>query len=189
VESNETQAVPKAASFYRTACGKQVYLSGKAYEHMVVHPEVFDLLPEAISKANLRNMRFAEIEVDLGRAIGVATRTAAPCASDDKVLFAVRDGRDHPSRVIRLDASKRSPTNYVAIVASLDRNQPNTYKLITAWVGRLARREPWDRNIRDDGERSECLKFWCSNALIYDPNVMGEPFESSWTEVLRKALG
>lgn len=94
MERDEARAVPQATSFYTTACGKQVYLSEKAYEHLVAHPEVFGLLPEAISKANLRNTRFAEIEVDLGRTIGVETRATAPCTSDDKVLFSVRNGRD-----------------------------------------------------------------------------------------------
>ncbi|MBI4088893.1 hypothetical protein HY415_02250 [Candidatus Kaiserbacteria bacterium] len=76
-------------------------------------------------------------------------------------------------------------TTKVAILASPSRQEAGTYVLVTAWVGTLARKEPWDPMIRSQEEYQECLRFWCSNALVWDPAVMSEPFESSWDEVLK----
>jgi len=76
-------------------------------------------------------------------------------------------------------------TSKVSVIGFPARGEEGVYILITAWVGGLAKREPWDKNIRTEAERQECLAFWCKEALVYDEEVMGSPFTSSWEDVLR----
>lgn len=70
------------------------------------------------------------------------------------------------------------------MLAFADKADHSTYVLVTAFVGRLAPREPWDQNFESDAERMEALEFWSRNALVWDADVMSAPFESTWAEIL-----
>lgn len=168
---------------FRTACGGTVIVPRKAEDHLRAHPEVEELLAEAVAKLRLpRDGAFLSAEVEMGRVVGRSGCVQTPpITSSDRTLFAQRVGRDHSSRVI---VGEGEETTKVVILAFASPGEGGTYVLVTSWVGSLARKEPWDRTIASDGEHRDCLQFWCSNALVYDPAVMAEPFESTWEKIL-----
>jgi len=167
----------------KTACGGKIIVPRKAEDHLVAHPEVRDLLSEAIAKLRLpQDGAFLSAEVEMGRVIGRSGCVQTPLiALPDRALFAQRVGRDRPSRVI---VGEGVETTKVVILAFAARGEAGTYVLLTSWVGTLARKEPWDRTIATAVEHQDCLQFWCSHALVWDSAVMSAPFESCWTEVL-----
>lgn len=171
---------------FKTACGGVIVIPRKAEDHLVAHPEVRNLLSEAIGRVALPrngNGAFLSTEVEMGRVVGLSgcVQTLS-VGMNDRTVFALRVGRDRPSRVI---VGEGEETTKVVVLAFPERGEADTYVLVTSWVGSLAPKEPWDPNIRNDAEYQECLRFWCSHALVWDPAVMSEPFESSWAEVLR----
>ena len=169
---------------FQTTCGGTIVVPRKAEDHLRAHPEVDLLLPEAIARVRLpRDGAFLSAEVEMGRIVGRSGCVSTPPISpSDRTLFAQRIGRDKPSRVIVGEGEK---TTKVVVLAFASREEAGTYVLVTSWVGSLASKEPWDPNIRGDAEYQECLHFWCSNALVWDPAVMSEPFEGTWEEILR----
>jgi len=169
---------------FKTFCGGTIVVPHKAEDHLRAHPEVDLLLPEAIARVCLpQDGAFLSAEVEMGRVVGRSGCVQTPSiVLNDRTLFAQRIGRDHPSRVIVGEGEK---TTKVVVLAFASREEADTYVLVTSWVGSLAPKEPWDSNIRTDEEYQECLNFWCSNALVWDPAVMSEPFEGTWEEVLR----
>jgi hypothetical protein len=90
-----------AGKAYRTACGATVEMTERSRQHLDAHPDVLDILHEAISKIHLRNRPHQEIEVDLGRIVGISTCIKTTAIRDDEqAQFALRKGRHFPSRVI-----------------------------------------------------------------------------------------
>jgi hypothetical protein len=169
---------------FKTFCGGTIVVPRKAEDHLRAHPNVDLLMPESIARVQLpRNGAFLSAEVEIGRVVGRSGCVQTPpITQSDRVLFAQRIGRDHPSRVIVGEGEK---TTKVVVLAFASHEEADTYVLVTSWVGSLAPKEPWDSNIRKDEEYQECLRFWCANALVWDPSVMSEPFKSSWEEILR----
>lgn len=170
----------------RTACGGFILIPPKVEDHLKAHPEVSKILPEAISRIKLPSAGFLSIEVELGRVIGKKTRVDTPlCDVDSKILFAKRIDRDKPSRAAPSGSVSEDTTKIVVLARPSD---SRTYILVSSWIGLLARKEPWDKTIANHEEFQECLGFWCSNALIHDPAVMGDIFESTWRDVLGEKL-
>ncbi|RLG28193.1 hypothetical protein DRO03_10405 [Methanosarcinales archaeon] len=167
----------------KTACGGTIVVPRKAQEHLRAHPEVQKILAEAVGKVSLpRNGEFLAVEVEMGRVVGLSGCVKAPRVEiDDLAFFAQRIERKTPSRVV---VSEGEPTTKVVVLAFASREDKRTYILVTSWVGSLAPKEPWDRNIRNNEEFRESLDFWSSHALVHDPAVMGEVFENSWGEIL-----
>ena len=178
----------KSTNKYRTACGGFILISQKAEDHLKAHPEVREIIHEAIGQIKLPSTGLLSTEVELGRVIGKKTRVDTPlCDLDNKILFARRIGRDKPSRVAPSGSVGEDSTKIV-VLARPSRSESRTYDLLTSWIGLLARKEPWDKSITNHEEFQECLGFWCSNALIHDPAVMGDIFESTWRDVLGEKL-
>ena len=76
-------------------------------------------------------------------------------------------------------------TDLVSIIA--DPAEDGSYDLASAWFGALAPQEPWDPDLGGDPPAyEESIHFWCSHALVYNPEVMDEPFQSTWEEVLQE---
>lgn len=172
---------------YRTACNGKINIPQAVKHHLGAHPDVVDHLHAAIGKLHLPIYREKfEREIDMGRLIGRAgVVNTAPIQSGDTALFALRANRRLPSRVANV-GELGEKTSRIVVVA-----RPNLveshYDLITAWIGALAKKEPWDGSIAERREFQECLSFWSSTALVYDRAVMGPVFESSWEEVLAGA--
>lgn len=169
---------------YKTACGGTIVVPSKAQEHLRVHPEVHGLLQEAVGRLALpEDGRFLAVAVEMGRVVGKSGCAETPCVGpDDPAFFALRVGRDKPSRVT-LGVQGPDMTK-VVVLAFASRESARTYVLVTSFVGELAPKEPWDRNIRSQGEFQKSLDFWSSHALVHDPAVMAEPFQSTWNQVL-----
>ena len=176
---------------FKTKCGGAVVVPWGRQQHLRAHPDVLDVLDEAISKIELpTDGESLKTTVDLGRVIGRAGAVETdPIQYDEPAWFAHRIGRDGPSRVV-LD-TEGPEVSTVAVLASQAKDrgtgeiQPGKYTLVTAWVGSAeAEREPWDKGIKTERERQAALRYWCSHALVYDKEVMGEPFQSSWKEIL-----
>ena len=185
VQHGNTDKAISPARHLQTACGCQMFIPPKAQAHLQAHPEVSDILSEAIGRLVLPNRAgFVEAEVDMGRPVGRAGLVKTPlCDADSPMLFAQRVGRAAPSRVVPSDTLGEE-TAKVVIVAMPSRDQAGAYALVTAWVGTLACKEPWDRNIKTPQQYQDCLQFWCAHALIHDPEIMGSVFESTWEEVM-----
>ena len=168
---------------FKTFCGGTIVVPRKAEDHLLAHPEVDLLLPEAIARVRLpQDGAFLSAEVEIGRIVGRSGCVqTSPITISDRTLFAQRVGREKPSRVIVGEGEK---TTKVVVLAFASREEAGTYVLVTSWVGSLAPKEPWDQNINTEREYQECVRFWCSNALVWDPAVMSEPFESTWRDVL-----
>jgi len=170
---------------YQTADGGTIVVPPKAQEHLRAHPEVDVVLGEAIACITLpRRGEFLAIAVEMGRVVGRSGCVpTAPIHPSEPATFALRVGRDKPSRVVVGVEGPEATT--VVILAFADKRDARTYVLITAFVGDLAPKEPWDRSmVRGSAEHREALAFWCSHALIWSPDVMGDPFESSWSKIL-----
>lgn len=170
---------------YATACGGRLVVPPKTREHLLAHPEVGGLMEEVAGLLRLpSDGSFLARAVDLGRVIGRSGCVAtAPIDSETPTLFAQRVAREKPTRVT---VGEEGPdTSLVALLAFAGREQ-GTYVLITAWRGPLAEKEPWDRSLGTDEARAAALEFWCRNALVYDPAVMGEPFTATWREILSR---
>lgn len=168
----------------KTMCGGTIIVPPKTQDHLRAHPEVACLLPEAIGRIALPlDGSFLAVEVEMNRVVGRSgCIQKPPVGLNDRTLFAQRIGRERPSRVI---LEQGPETTKVVVLAFASREDTRTYVLVTSFVGQLAPKEPWDRNIRSEKERQESLDFWCSHALTHDPEVMGPVFESTWAEVLR----
>lgn len=178
-----SQNIPQGK--FRSACGSIVDVTERCVRHLEAHPEMAEILVEAISKANFGNLPFAEVEVELGRIVGQRTRVSTRLESPDSTMtFAIRKGREAPSRVVIGVGAEE--TSSVSIIAK--RTKPGNYILITCWAGSLAEKEPWDKTIRGPEHLNQSLNFWCQNALIHDPETMGAPFESSWSKVLESII-
>ena len=170
---------------YTTACGGRLVVPRKTREHLLAHPDVVGLLDEVTGLIQLpSDGSFLATEVNLGRVLGRSGCVATtPISMNESTLFAQRVAREKPTRVVvGMEGPK---TSLVALLAFASREPGRTYVLITAWRGPIAPKEPWDKTLGSEGEKAVALKFWCHNALVYDPAVMGEPFESTWEEVLR----
>lgn len=170
---------------YKTACGGMIVVPPKAEDHLRAHPEVLALLPEAIGRVELpKDGSFLATEVEMERVVGRSgcVPMDASCGLDGLASFAFRVGREKPSRVVM--HLEGDTTTKVVVLAFASKESTRTYVLVTSFVGELAPKEPWDRNIRSQEERQESLDFWCSNALTWDSSVMGEPFASTWRRVL-----
>lgn len=169
----------------KTACGGFVVIPPKAMDHLVAHPDVHNVLPEAVSRVILpRDGTFLTAEIEMGRVVGRSGCVKAPPINiGDRALFAQRIGRNFPSRVILREGEE---TTKIAVLAFASRENMGTYVLVTSWVGPCATKEPWDQSINSTKEFQHCLQFWRHNALAWKPTIMSEPFESSWEDILRK---
>lgn len=172
---------------YETKCGGKINVTHQGWSHLKAHPDVLVYLEEAISKIRLpAKPQKIEFEVDLGRIVGrQGIIETAPVEAEERTLFALRANRKLPSRVASVNTLGRETTRMV-VIAKPGRIR-NQYDLITSWIGTLARKEPWDPSITSRSQFEECLNFWSSTALVYQPDMMGPVFESSWTDVLSLA--
>lgn len=170
-------------SQYTTANGRTIFVTPSARHHLAAHPEVSAVLEEAMLRLDPIAGRFLRREVDLGRVLGrsgcVETR---PIAFDEPALFAQRIGRQKPSRVI---VGAPGPECRTVVIIAQPNPKRDGHNLMTAYVGTLAPREPWDPSLRPS-EKITSVKFWCRHALVYDESVMDPPERASWKDILQR---
>ena len=169
---------------YKTGCGGSIYLTEGVSDHLKAHPGILGLIPEIVSRVTLPTdgSRLAS-QTSLGRVVGQTSLIGTEkIGLSETAWFAVRKNRMKASRVVP-DANPVD-TDLVSIIANPV--EKNSYELVTAWFGAMAPKEPWDPDLTDDPSAyEESINFWCSHALVYDPDVMDEPFESTWEDIIK----
>ncbi len=168
---------------YKTGCGGSIYLTEGVREHLKAHPGILALIPEIVSRVTLPTdgSRLAS-QTSLGRVVGQSSLIGTEkIGLSETAWFAIRKNRMKASRVVP-DASPVD-TDMVSIVANPV--EKNSYELVTAWYGEFAPKESWDPDLADDLRAyEESINFWCRHALVYDPEVMDKPFESTWEDIV-----
>ena len=167
----------------KTACGGTIFVSKKVRGHLNAHQGIIDILPEVVKKIVLpSDTERLQLQVDLGRTVGKSSLLETPqTTATTPFWFAKRQGRLGPSRVIPdIGPAETSVISIIANAITSDR-----YELVSAWYGGMAPKEPWDPDHADDPTAyEESINFWCSHALVHDPEVMDEPFESTWEDIV-----
>jgi len=168
---------------YKTICGGSIILTEGVKEHLKAHPGILDLIPEIVSKVTLPTdgSRLAR-QVSLGRVVGQSSLiNTQKIGLSETAWFAIRKNRMKASRVVP-DAGPVD-TDLVSIVANPI--EKKSYELVTAWFGEFAPKELWDPNLTDDPSAYKAsINFWCRHALVHDQEVMDEPFESTWEDIV-----
>lgn len=130
------------------------------HEHMAQHTDVIQYLDEAIGSVEVKSRRFMKIHVDMGRVIG---KTACVTTDEtDEIVYAVRVGRPGETRFVK--NREMQPSSHVALIMQ---KQGSEYKLVTAFVGKVAERELFDKSLRTEAERHVAEKFWANHALVW----------------------
>jgi len=117
-----------------------------------------DLLRTVISRTSLRGRPFVAELVDFGAVIGLSTCVAT--SATDQIIFAQRLGRRGASRFV-MNRQAKSCSTAVAIFKRMH-DRPDSYLLITAFIGSLPEPEPWDKNATEASR-----DFWAHHALIW----------------------
>jgi len=124
-------------------------------------------------------------EVDMGRELGESGAVhTEPVKLDKKTTFAFRVGREGPTRVVPQGTPSEIVSTITVVAKPIEGSQE--WELLTAYVGKLTPREPWDRGLQTQEEKKEALDFWSQYALVHDSEVMGPIFSSTWEEELKK---
>lgn len=131
--------------------------------HLRAHEDVKPILKEAVTKAIESGISFDTntfvVTVDMGRTVGRSGLVKT--TETDKIEYIVREGRIHPSRCVRDRLGDE--TQFVTIVF---RRTPVRIKLVTAWIGVKACREPNDTTFETEELRQEAINFWNQHALV-----------------------
>jgi hypothetical protein len=136
-----------------------------------VHPNVAEILPDALARIESGGRQFFVEEVDFGRPIGETI--CVPTGHGDQIVYAQRPKRWGLSRFVR----SREPEQCSSVVVILKAGDDG-YVLITAFVGHPAPPEPWDRNAV-----VKSVEFWSTHALVWgqEETVPGtEQVECPW---------
>ena len=163
----------------KTGCGGYINLSDSVREHLGAHPGILGLIPEIAPRVTLpTDGSTLASQISLGRVVGQSSLiNTKKIGLSETAWFAVRKNRMKASRVVP-DAGP-ADTDLVSIIANPI--EKKSYELVTAWFGVMAPKEPWDPDLVDDPVAyEESINFWCGHALVHDPEVMDEPFESMW---------
>lgn len=162
-----------------TGDGGRIVVSDQTKKHLEAHQGILPLLPEAVSRICLPDGDELVREIQMGRIVGKDyCCETGQISRDTFTSFVWRPGRRGPSRVILIDTLQ--DTDLVSVVAK--RVSDGEFSLITAFLGRLAPREPWDPWL-DSFEEMESLVFWLSHALAVVEIPRGL-FWASWDQVL-----
>lgn len=179
-----------------TACNGKIVIPWKRQQHIYsAHPDVVPVLAEAIGLVTLpTNDSELSMTVELGRPVGrsgiIVTRRVG---YGEVTTFAVRNGRDRPSRVVCGEQSPEVSTVGIFAIPARSKGPereilPGKYMLVSAWIGRAGGDsvpEPWDPQCVEDAELRACaLKHWSTIAFEYDAHIMGPVFETSWKSIL-----
>lgn len=171
---------------YQTACGNLIIQNDLTTEHLRAHPEADGLLEMAIRRIILPDDFFLKMEVVFDNVIGqsscVAVNKNAP------QMFAVRVGRTMPTRVV--PGAQKVDSKSFMVVAKKDK-RTGVWNLITGYTGATAPPEPHDRSFVGYRRKNKfdflvALAFWSSHGLVWEREVMGDPYESSWKAELIK---
>ena len=137
-----------------------------------LHETAAALLPEALSQISANGREFIVEEVDFGRPIGVTI--CVTTGPGDQIIFAKRPRRFGHSRFV----IGKSPSECSVMTVILKAIEDGQYLLMTAYIGRNAGPEPWDKNATEASKQ-----FWAKHALVWgeEPTEPGtETEENPW---------
>ena len=124
-----------------------------------LHESVVPYLPVALAGIESNGREFFIEEVDFGRQIGETICVAT--GPGDEIVYAQRPKRFGLTRFVK--NRKPEPCSSVVVILKAMGRQTGTHVLITAYIGRKAEPEPWDRNAT-----ASAYEFWNSHALVWD---------------------
>ena len=127
-----------------------------------LHQSAVPLLPEALARIESKGRNFLIEQADFGQPIGESICVAT--GPGDEIVFAKRPKRFGLTRFVK--NRQAEPTSVVTLILKTADGQPG-FILVTAFVGPLAEKEPWDSTIRNAEERQRSLVFWNSHALVW----------------------
>lgn len=128
-----------------------------------LHESVMPLLPEAFARVESAGRKFLVCELDFGRVVGESNCVAT--GPGDEIVFAKRPKRLGLTRFVK--NRQAEPTSFAVVILKTADGEPGAYALVTAFIGQLAEKEPWDKNIQNANERQRSLAFWNSHALVW----------------------
>ncbi len=181
-----------------TRNGGLLVIPPETAEHLEVHERqvegyrpITELLEELATRLDLPMDGSLVLRlVDFGRPVGRtgAIRHGAIDGRDELLAFAYRNGRAFPTRVSPIGIRGAEVTTLVVVATVIaGREAEGAYTLRTAYPADfISPREPMDPTLPAQ-ELDESLAWWSRNALLHDPEVMGQVFYSTWNEVLCKA--
>ena len=122
-----------------------------------VHPGVKELLRKCFTRIDSFDREYFAEEIDLGRVIGKTI--CVHTYPGNEIVYARRRGRNGHSRFV-MNRHPESTSKVTVILKKVEEN--GSYILITAFVGKLAEPEPWDRNATE-----KTRQFWDCHALVW----------------------
>jgi hypothetical protein len=137
-----------------------------------LHETAIQLLPEALSQISADGRQFIVEEVDFGRPIGVTI--CVTTGPGDQIIFAKRPRRFGHSRFV----IGKGPTDCSVMTVILKAIENNQFLLMTAYIGKNAGPEPWDKFATEASK-----EFWSKHALVWgeEPTEPGtETEEPLW---------
>ena len=166
---------------FKAKSGGFIEVDKEAFRHLEAHPESLVLFPEAIARLDLpSDEERLEITVEFDR---VVAKTACLAADEsDGMFFAVRPGRKLSSRILL--SKEPIPTKDFTVIAE---KVENAWRLVTAYAGKPAPREPNDPyfyNKQESKEFKDAVTFWTNHGLCFDGS---RAYSSSWEEEIKKS--
>ena len=171
------------STLFKTKCGGFMHLTTNVKKHLEAHAGILELIPEIASRVILPiDGSRLTCQISLERVVGQSSLIETRKIGLSEIAwFAIRKNRMKASRVVP-DAAQVD-TEIVSIVANPV--EKNTYELVTAWFGSFAPKEPWDPDLADNPSAyEESINFWCSHALVHDPELMEQHFKSTWEDII-----
>ena len=171
------------STLFKTKCGGFMHLTTNVKNHLEAHAGILELIPEIASRVILPiDGGRLTCQISLERVVGQSSLIETQkIGLSETAWFAIRKYRMKASRVVP-DAAPVD-TEIVSIVA--DPVEKNTYELVTAWFGSFAPKEPWDPDMADNPSvYEESINFWCSHALVHDPELMEQHFKSTCKNII-----
>ncbi len=146
--------------------------------HSHLEPQAALLLVEALSRIESSRRQFLTEVVDFDRVIGETICVAT--GSGDEIIYAQRPKRFGLTRFVK----NRIPEPCNTLVIVLKAGSNGEYVLITAFVGRRAKPEPWDEKFfgqqaDPSAAREASRQFWSSHALVWGSEEMIPGTETS----------
>jgi len=138
---------------------RKVIIDGKSH----IHGDILPIVREALKKIDKKNDLIKETIV-FDRVIGLSH--CVEVNETDEIYYHTREKRRQPSKMV--SNRQPEPSNELTIV--MVRNGKN-YRLLTAYIGKVAEPEPWDekafsRENNVEQARKKAIDFWSKHALI-----------------------
>lgn len=120
---------------------------------------------EAISKCKtlIENRDSTIVTVDLGRIVGKTYCIPITDENRSQVRMLYRQGKKGRTPVILNGPGKE--TSLVTMIITRDEKDWNLYRVCAAYYGMKGTKEPFDKHIKSEEERQECIDFWSNHAL------------------------